>query len=157
MFRRTCIPAARDSSISAGKLRERRLRGLHRSLLGLVAKDADHVAELLERGLRRRADHAGGFGDLFGRGVGAELERAGVHAQQREPVGEDVVHLPRDPPALGLPGLLDAKPLLGFEPLGPLAQRADELAPRAGEEPPAERTAISRQPKTSGSQRPTLG
>ena len=84
------------------------------------------------------ADHAGGLGDLLRRRVGAELERAGVQAQQRHAVGEHVVHLARDPAALGLARLLDPQPLLGLEPRRPLAQREHELAPGAREQPPAD-------------------
>ena len=64
--------------------------------------------------MRAGADHRGGPGDLFRRRVGAELERAGVQAQQRDPMREDVVHLPRDPRALRVPDLLDAQLLLGL-------------------------------------------
>ena len=64
-------------------------------------------------------DHAGRPGDLAGGRVGAELQRPGVHAQQRDPVRQHVVHLPGDPGALELPGLLDPQLLLR---LGALAR-----------------------------------
>ena len=70
---------------------------------------------------------AGGARDLLRRRVRAELERAGVQAQQRDPVGEHVVHLARDPRPLGVAGLLDAQLLLG---LG--AAQALALAPGGG-------------------------
>ena len=76
------------------------------------------------------ADHRGRARDLLGRRVGAELERAGVQAQQRDPVGEDVVHLARDPCPLGVADLLDAQLLFG---LGAGAgARAASGAARAG-------------------------
>ena len=61
-----------------------------------------------------------------------------VDAQQRHPVGEHVVHLAGDPPALGLAGLGDLEPLLGLQPLGPLPERVHELPARAHEQPPAD-------------------
>ena len=45
------MPASARLLDQRRELRERRLRGLHRSFLGLVAKDTDDVAELLERRL----------------------------------------------------------------------------------------------------------
>ena len=76
--------------------------------------------------------------DLLGRRVGAELQRARVQAQQRDPVGEHVVHLAGDARALVLARLLDAQLLLGLGALGALAQRQHELAPRAHEHPPGD-------------------
>ena len=103
--------------------RLRRLRGagdLRAAGRTGVAKQADHLAELGERGLRARPDHAGGIGDLIGRGVGVELERAGVHAEEREPVREHVMHLARDPRPFAGTRLLDPLLLLGLKsmPLG---------------------------------------
>ena len=97
---------------------------------GALAQHADDVAQLLERGVRAGADDARRLGDLLGGGVGVELERAGVQAQQRDAVGQDVVHLARDPQALGLAGLLDAQALLGLE-RAPRARAARARA-RAG-------------------------
>ena len=97
----------------------------------VLAQDADHAAQLLERRLRALADDAGRLGDLLGRGVGVELERAGVDGEQREAVGEHVVHLAGDPPPLGRTGLLRGAIALR-------AQRSHELSPRAYEEAPAE-------------------
>ncbi len=80
------------------------------------------------------ADHCGRARDLLGRRVRAELQRAGMQAQQRDPVGQHVVHLARDPRALGEARLLDAQVLLGLGMAYPLAARlaapADEHAPR---------------------------
>jgi ABC-2 type transport system permease protein len=54
-------------------------------------------------------------------GAGAELERAGVDAQQRKAVAEDVVHLPGDLVAGALLGLLGPQLGLGLGPVGPVA------------------------------------
>jgi hypothetical protein len=70
------------------------------------AQDPDDLAQVLERLVGVLPDHLGGAGDLLGGGVGAELERAGVDAQQRQSVAEDVVHLPGDLVAGALLGLL---------------------------------------------------
>ena len=77
---------------------------------------------------------AGGARDLLRRRVGPELQCAGVQAEQRDAVGEDVVHLACDPRPLGVPGLLDAQLLLGLGVACKLAPRlaaaAEEHAPR---------------------------
>ena len=96
-----------------GQRHERGLRRLRRLADGAVAQQADHRAQVLERLVGAGADHGGGARDLLGRRVGPELERAGVQAQQRDPVGEHVVHLARDARALGVAGLLDEQLLLG--------------------------------------------
>ena len=57
-----------------------------------------------------------------------ELQRSGVNAQQRDAVGEHVVHLARDPGALGLAGLAHPEILLVLQPARPLVQREEELA-----------------------------
>ena len=51
----------------------------------------------------------GRAGDLPGGGVGTVLQRAGVHAQQRQPVAEHVMHLPGDLLAGVVLGLLGAQ------------------------------------------------
>ena len=107
------MPAARDSSSSAGSAASVGWGGCGGSPSVAVAQQADHGAQVLERLVRAGADHAGGARDLLGRRVGAELQRAGVQAQQRDPVREHVVHLARDPRPLGVAGLLDAQLLLG--------------------------------------------
>ena len=68
--------------------------------------------------------------------VGAKLQRARMHAQQRDAMGEDVVHLPGDPGAFELPGLLDEEPLLRLDPASALSQRLDQLAASTDEHPP---------------------
>ena len=80
------------------------------------------------------ADHCGRARDLLGQRVRAELQRAGMQAQQRDPVGQHVVHLARDARALGVADLLEAQLLLGLGMAHALAPRlaapADEHAPR---------------------------
>jgi len=66
----------------AGDLVESGLRRLGRAVLGAVAQHPDHAAQVLERGVRRGTDHPGGLGDLLGRRVGPELQRARVQAEQ---------------------------------------------------------------------------
>ena len=50
--------------------------------------------------VRAGPDHPGRPRDLRRRRVRAELQRPGVQAEQRDPVGQHVVHLPGDPGAL---------------------------------------------------------
>ena len=87
-------------------------------------------------------DHLGGAGDLLGRGVGAELQGAGVDAQQRQPVAEDVVHLAGDLVTGPLLGLLGPQMGLGLGPHRAVAQRQHELAPVVDEQAPADRGAL---------------
>ena len=75
---------------------------------------AEPTEQVLERLVCAGADHCGRARDLLGRRVRAELQRAGVQAQQRDPVGQHVVHLARDARALGVADLLDAQFLLGL-------------------------------------------
>jgi hypothetical protein len=79
-----------------------------------IAQQGDHRVEVFERLVCAGADHGGGARDLFGRCLRAELERTGMQAQQRDPVGEDVVHLPRNTCALAVADLFDAQLLLGL-------------------------------------------
>jgi hypothetical protein len=121
-----------------GQVGERRLRaGGGRGVL--VAEHPDHAAQVVERVVRAGADDRGGAGDLVGCGRGAlraELERPRVQRDEREAVGEDVVHLARDAGALVVARLLDAQLLLGLGALGPLAEREDELAAGPDVHPP---------------------
>ena len=80
--------------------------------------------------MRAGADHRGRARDFLGRCVRPELQRAGMQAQQRDAVGEHVVHLARDPGALGIAGLLDEQLLLRRGVAYPLLAR---LAAPAGE------------------------
>jgi len=45
-----------------------------------------------------------------------------MHAEQRQLVGQHVVHLPGNAPPFGLARLLGAALLVGFQSLGPLPQ-----------------------------------
>ena len=97
----TSIPAARDSVDQRGQVGERRLRRL-----GPSPSAPSRSTPITSRrscsawcALARITPAASR--DLLGRRVGAELERARVHAQQRDPVREHVVHLARDPRPLG--------------------------------------------------------
>jgi hypothetical protein len=102
------------------------------------AQDPDDLTQVLEGLVGVLADHLGGPGDLPGGGVGAELERARVDAQQRQPVAEDIVHLPGDLVAGALLGLLGPQLGLGLGPLGPVPQRQHQLAPVVDEQAPAD-------------------
>ena len=134
------MPAWRDSSSRPGRLASVGCGRSGAAVDGrLLAQHPDHLAQVLQRLVRAGAHDAGGARDLLGRRVGAELERARVHAQQRDAVGEHVVHLARDPRALVLACLLDAQLLLGLRAVGPLAQRRHELAPRTHEHAPRDR------------------
>ena len=108
------IPAARDSSSNPGSAASVGWGGCGASPSAPVAQHADHGAQVLERLVGAGADHSSGTRDLLGRGVRAKLQRAGVQAQQRDPVGQHVVHLARDARALGVADLLDAQLLLGL-------------------------------------------
>ena len=85
--------------------------------------------------MRAGADHGSGARDLFWRRVRPELEHAGVQAEQRDPVREHVVHLTRDPGALGVADLLDAQLLLC---LGAACAFALRLAAAAAEHAPGD-------------------
>ena len=90
-------------------------------------------------------DHLGGAGDLLGRGVGPELQGAGVDAQQRQPVAEHVVHLAGDLVAGPLLGLLGPQVGLGLGPGRAVAQRQHELAAEVDEQAPADGGALDGQ------------
>ena len=122
-----------------GEVGERRLGWLRQPLAAVLAQDADHAAQLVERGPRALADHAGRFGDLLGRSIGVELERAGVDGEQREAVGEHVVHLARDPPPLGLARIVGGA-------VGLLAHRSHELPAARARRAPSR----ARRPPTPG-------
>jgi hypothetical protein len=106
------------------------------------AQDPDDLAQVLEGLVGVLPDDLGGAGDLLGGRVGAELERAGMHAQQRQAVAEDVVHLPGDLVAGALLGLLGPQLGLGLGPDRPVAQRLHELAPEVDEQAPADGGAL---------------
>ena len=133
------MPAWRDSSSRPGRLAS---VGCGRS--GSPSSGSSRSTPITSRRSSQRlvgarAHDAGRARDLLRRRVGAELERARVHAQQRDAVGEHVVHLARDAGALVLARLLDAQLLLGLGAVGALAQRRHELAPGADEHAPGDR------------------
>ena len=68
-----------------------------------------------------------------GGGLGAfgDLQAAGVQRDQRDAVGQHVVHLPGDARPLGQPGGLGARLLLGLGALGPLLQGGQPVVPGA--------------------------
>ena len=103
---------------------------------GLLAEHSDHAAQLLECLAGGRAQQLGGLPHLLRRQVGPDLERAGVQRQQRDPVGEHVVHLAGDPGALGHPGPVLVQPLVGLGAQGTLAQGEQKLASGPDEHPP---------------------
>ncbi len=88
--------------------------------------------------MRAAADDPRRAGHLRGRCVGAELQSARVHAQQRQPVGEDIVHLPGHRLPRQPLRLLGAQRGLALGPPGPFPQREDELPARSDEHPPAD-------------------
>jgi ABC-2 type transport system ATP-binding protein len=122
-------PGLRDES---GHVRDRRLRALRRAVGRVGAQDPDDLAQVLERLVGERTHDARRACDLRWRRVGANLERARVQAQQRDPVRQHVVHLARDARAL----LRHAQVALGLGLAGALAQREQELALGADEHPP---------------------
>jgi hypothetical protein len=116
MRARSVIPAAR--------------LGRPGGIIGFLAEHANDLAQFAERGGGRRPDHRGGLGYLPGWGVRPELQRPGVHAEQRQPVCEHVMHFPGDALPFGVARPLGAVLPVGLQPLGPLAQGDDQL-PRA--------------------------
>jgi hypothetical protein len=96
---------------------------LRRLGVGPVAQQADHRAQVFECLVCAGADDRGGARDLLGRRVRAKLKRAGVHAQQRDPVAEHVVHLTRDARALRVAQLLDTQLLFGLRAAPAFASR----------------------------------
>jgi len=128
-----------------GRLGDQQLHVGHGGLGQLAdrgAQHADDLAQVLQRLVGALPDHPGGAGDLLGGGVRVVLQRAGVHAQQRQPVAEHVVHLPGDLPAGAVLGLLGTKPRPGLRRRRTLPQRQRELAPVADEQAPADRGAL---------------
>ena len=104
--RAPACPAPRDSSTSAGRSASVGCGRSRRAAVGgRRAARRSPPAGPRSACVRAGPDHPGRPRDLVRRGVGPELQRAGVHAQQREPVGQHVVHLPGDPGALELAGL----------------------------------------------------
>ncbi|RAO48847.1 hypothetical protein ONO86_02716 [Micromonospora noduli] len=130
-------PRLGDQGRQVGEGGLRRLGGVAGTVV-LGAEHPDHLAQVLEGGVRAAPDHPGGPGHLVGRRVRAELQRTRVQAEQRDPMGQHVVHLPGDPGAFEVAGLGDPQLLLRLGPLGPLPQRHDQLPPGPHEHPPGQ-------------------
>ena len=130
------MPAARDSSISAGISSSVGCGGATASGFSRSTPITSRRSCSASRAVRRITAAASAISS--GGASGPELERARVHAQQRQPVREHVVHLARDPPPLGLARLLDVRALLGLELLRALVRAAQEVALRAGEQAPGD-------------------
>jgi hypothetical protein len=122
-----------------GQVGKRRLGPLRRVIGPVVVtsplrpQHADHLAQFLQRLMGAVADHPRGAGYLVGRPIRAQFQSPGVQAHQGDPVGEHVMHLPGDPMAFVLAGLLDP---FGLGSLRPFAQRLGELASGPDEHPP---------------------
>jgi hypothetical protein len=95
-----------------------------------LAQHPDHLSQVLQGVVGALPDHPGGVAFGLG-GVAAHLQRPGVHGQQRDSVGEDVVHLPGDAFAFAVPGLLDAQPLTLLGLAGPVGPGPHEPPVRA--------------------------
>ena len=104
-----------------------------------VAQHAEHAAQVGQRLVGLVLDHrrAGAHLARASRSV-AERQRAGVHGDLGDPVGQHVVHLAGDPGPLVGPGLRDAELLLGLGALGAVPQGPEQLAARADVHAPAE-------------------
>jgi len=120
----------------AANVRQRRLRSLGgRVLPRFLPKHSDHAAQLLKCLARRRAQQLGGLPHLRRRQVRPDLERTGVQRQQRDPVGEHVMHLAGDPGALRHPGPVFVQALISLRPQSPLTQCEDKLPSGPDEHP----------------------
>ena len=114
-----------------------RLRSRRRLLLALLfTQQAHHLAELFECLAGCRAQQLGGFAYRGRRQVGSDLEPTGVQRQQRDPVGEHVVHLSGDPGALCQSCSVFVQTLIGLRPQGALPQFKKKLASGSDEHPP---------------------
>ena len=60
-----------------------------------------------------------------------------MQRQQRDPVAKHIVHLPRDPGALGQSDPVSVQPLRVFGAQGTIAQREKKLTPGPDEHPQA--------------------
>jgi hypothetical protein len=105
--------------------------------------------------VRTGADHGSGARDLGRRRVRPELKHASVQAEQRDPVREHVVHLTRDPGALGVADLLGAQLLLRLNAACAFAQRLAAAA--AGHAPGDDYSRAKRAGEVIHRQRGALG
>ncbi len=108
--RSTRMPARTESATRRGHVGQRRLG----QLTDRRAEYADDLPQVLQRLMRTLPDHRGRPGDLLGGRVRPVLQRARVHAQQRQPVPEHVVDLPRDLLPGEVLGLFEPQPGLGL-------------------------------------------
>jgi hypothetical protein len=108
----------------------------HRLLAGLVTQDSDDGPQLLECLAGRRTHQFRGLPYLFGRLLRLEGQRARVQRQQRDPVAEHVVHLARDPGALGQPDPVRMQSLSLLGPERPFAKCEQELPSSSDEHAP---------------------
>src|SRR6185312_17396356 len=93
-----------------------------------VAQHAQHLAQLAQGQMRILPDDAGRLPGFLRREVAAVFEGTGMQGNQREPVRQDVMHLPGNAGALVRLGRVD----LGFAfPLG-----AVQLLPLRGRQLP---------------------
>ncbi len=81
---------------------------------------------------------------LLRRRVAVERQRPRVHAEQRQPVPEHVVHLPGQRLPRLVRGVLGPQRRGGLGHRGPFAQRLDQQPAAAHEQPPAEHRRVSR-------------
>ena len=88
--------------------------GGDRLLPRFFPEHSDHAAQLLKCLAGRRAQQLGGLPHLRRRQVRPDLERTGVQRQQRDPVGEHVVHLPGDAGALSQARTVGVQTLIGL-------------------------------------------
>ncbi len=106
------------------------LRGQRRVLVRVLLQHAEQLAQLLQRAAAGVLQLIGELADPVGV-VGGHVDRAGLQHHEADPVTDHVVHLAGDPGPLGQHGLARPKLLLGLGPLGPLAQRGEQLGPGA--------------------------
>ena len=131
----TSMPACRDSATRSGTSTS--VGCGRRSSSGSSPSTPITSRRSCEGEVRLLAHDAGGRGELVGGRVRTELEGAGVHAQQRQTMAEDVVHLPGDAGALVVASGDEPVVLLGRSAGG---ARRDELAAGADEHaPPGDR------------------
>ncbi len=118
-----------------GEVGERRLRGQRGGRARRIAQHPKHAAQLVEGRAGVVAHHAGGRADLCRVEVVAVLQRPRVQGDERQPVGEHVVHLPGDPGALAVRRLRGSEGLLLLREPGALPERRQQLAAAAEVEP----------------------
>ena len=124
-----CTPAARDDSTS--RPMSSRRGGGARSVPSAAAParstpSTSRRSSIASRAVTRISPAVSRTCSGPARGV--DLERAGVHGDQRHLVGQHVVHLAGDPRPLAQRRLLGPQLLLLLGPRRPVAQRGDEVA-----------------------------